>query len=63
MPTRVQTTWPPTHTLYQFTDDWKVSDNKFRAIFGDRSTPLEAALEATLDWYRETSAAAAPQHA
>ena len=51
------------HTLYQFTDDWKVSDNKFRAIFGDRSTPLEAALEATLDWYRETSAAAAPQHA
>ena len=23
------------HTLYQFTDDWTVSDARFRATFGD----------------------------
>lgn len=41
------------HTLYQFTDDWVVSDARFRASFGDLSTPLPEALAATLDWYRE----------
>lgn len=40
------------HTLYQFTQDWVVSDAKFRAAFGDRSTPLPVALATTLDWYR-----------
>lgn len=39
------------HTLYQFTDDWTVSDAKFRAAFGDGATPLPAALAATVDWY------------
>ena len=28
------------HTLYQFTDDWLVSDARFRSTFGDLSTPL-----------------------
>ena len=32
------------HTLYQFTDDWTVSDARFRATFGDLSTPLADAL-------------------
>jgi nucleoside-diphosphate-sugar epimerase len=45
------------HTLYQFTDRWVVDDTKFRAAFGDLSTPLDAALDATLTWYR---AAATP---
>ena len=40
------------HTLYQFTDDWVVSDAHFRETFGDLSTPLPEALAATLDWYR-----------
>jgi nucleoside-diphosphate-sugar epimerase len=39
-------------TLYQFTDDWHVSDAQFRAAFGDLSTPLADALATTLDWYR-----------
>ena len=39
------------HTLYQFTDDWTVSDVRFRATFGDLSTPLPDALGTTLDWY------------
>jgi nucleoside-diphosphate-sugar epimerase len=48
------------HTLYQFTDPWVVDDTKFRAAFGDRSTPLSEALDTTLDWYR--SRAAVPAH-
>jgi nucleoside-diphosphate-sugar epimerase len=40
------------HTLYQFTDRWVVDDSKFQAAFGDRSTPLEQSLAATLAWYR-----------
>jgi nucleoside-diphosphate-sugar epimerase len=39
------------HTLYQFTDDWRVSDNLFRSTFGDVSTTLIDALTATCDWY------------
>ncbi|WP_432833125.1 NAD-dependent epimerase/dehydratase family protein [Dactylosporangium sp. CA-092794] len=40
------------HTLYQFTGRWVVDDGKFRAAFGDLSTPLDDALAATLAWYR-----------
>ena len=40
------------HTLYQFTDDWCVSDAQFRTTFGDLSTPLADALATTLAWYR-----------
>ncbi len=43
------------HTLYQFTDRWVVDDAKFRAAFGDCSTPLDDALAATLAWYRITA--------
>ncbi len=42
------------HTLYQFTHRWVVDDAKFRAAFGDRSTPLDDALAATV--------ACVPQH-
>jgi nucleoside-diphosphate-sugar epimerase len=45
------------HTLYQFTDRWVVDDGKFRNAFGDRSTPLDEALAATLAWYRAADAA------
>ena len=38
-------------TLYQFTDDWRVSDRRFREQFGDLSTPLADALATTLRWY------------
>ena len=48
------------HTLYQFTDPWVVDDTRFRARFGDRSTPLDEALATTLAWYRD--AAAVPTH-
>jgi nucleoside-diphosphate-sugar epimerase len=44
------------HTLYQFTAPWVVDDSLFRAAFGDCSTPLSEALEATLRWYRDRSA-------
>ena len=45
------------HTLYQFTDRWVVDDTKFRDTFGDHTTPLDAALAATLEWYRHAVAA------
>jgi nucleoside-diphosphate-sugar epimerase len=48
------------HTLYQFTDPWVVDDGKFRAAFGDLSTPLDEALATTLAWYRD--AATVPAH-
>ncbi len=48
------------HTLYQFTDPWVVDDSKFRAAFGDLSTPLDEALATTLAWYRDR--AAVPAH-
>ena len=40
------------HTLYQFSSPWVVDDGKFRSSFGDRTTPLDDALAATLAWYR-----------
>jgi len=48
------------HTLYQFTDRWVVDDGKFRAAFGDRSTPLDEALATTLAWYRAQANAHIP---
>lgn len=42
------------HTLYQFTDPWVVDDAKFRTAFGASATPLDEALDATLEWYRTT---------
>lgn len=48
------------HTLYQFTDRWVVDDRKFRAAFGDRSTPLDEALATTLAWYRAQTHAHTP---
>ena len=45
------------HTLYQFTEDWTVSDARFRATFGDLSTPLPDALATTVDWYAAAEAA------
>ena len=44
------------HTLHQFSDDWVVSDEKFRAAYGDHSTPLADALAATAAWYRDRRA-------
>ena len=44
------------HTLYQFTEPWIVDDTKFRAAFGDVSTPLSSAIESTLHWYRNNPA-------
>jgi nucleoside-diphosphate-sugar epimerase len=41
------------HTLYQFTDRWVLDDSKFRTTFGDHTTPLDNALAATLQWYRD----------
>ena len=43
------------HTLYQFTDRWVVDDTKFRTTFGDHATPLDDALAATLEWYRDAA--------
>jgi len=44
------------HTLYQFTAPWVVDDSRFRAAFGDCSTPLDEALETTLRWFRDRAA-------
>jgi nucleoside-diphosphate-sugar epimerase len=43
------------HTLYQFTDPWVVDDTKYRTAFGDPATPLDQALAATLQWYRDAA--------
>jgi nucleoside-diphosphate-sugar epimerase len=51
------------HTLYQFTDRWVVDDRKFRAAFGDPSTPLDDALDTTLRWYRDRAAGSPPHQA
>jgi nucleoside-diphosphate-sugar epimerase len=40
------------HTLYQFVDNWIVDDSKYRAAFGDPTTPLPVAAKETIDWYR-----------
>jgi hypothetical protein len=47
------------HTLYQFTDDWCVSDARFRSTFGDVSTPLDDALATTVEWYATHASATA----
>ena len=47
------------HTLYQFTDPWVVDDGRFRAAYGDLSTPLDQALAATLGWYADRAASPA----
>jgi nucleoside-diphosphate-sugar epimerase len=44
------------HTLYQFTESWVVDDTKFRNTFGDLSTPVWPAIEATVQWYRNNPA-------
>jgi nucleoside-diphosphate-sugar epimerase len=49
-------------TLYQFTDRWVVDDSKFRAAFGDHSTPLDTALATTLRSYRQTAVSASTLH-
>ena len=41
------------HTLYQFTNPWVVDDTKYRTAFGGPTTPLDDALAATLEWYRD----------
>jgi nucleoside-diphosphate-sugar epimerase len=48
------------HTLYQFTEPWVVDDTKFRATFGDLSTPLSSAIESTVHWYRNNPAKETP---
>jgi nucleoside-diphosphate-sugar epimerase len=47
------------HTLYQFTDPWVVDDTKYRTAFGDPTTPLDQALAATLEWYRDAASTTA----
>jgi nucleoside-diphosphate-sugar epimerase len=39
--------------LYQFETPFIVDSRKFEADFGDIATPLDEALEETLDWYRD----------
>jgi hypothetical protein len=50
------------HTLYQFTHPWVVDDAKFRARFGDLSTPLDDALATTFGWYADRAATGVPTH-
>ncbi|KTG26199.1 NAD-dependent epimerase/dehydratase family protein [Haloferax profundi] len=47
---------------YSFEAPYIVDDSKFRDAFGDAvtPTPLETAIEATVEWYREQGAAADP---
>jgi nucleoside-diphosphate-sugar epimerase len=39
-------------THYQFAEPFVLDDAKFKAAFGDLSTPLSQAIPATVDWYR-----------
>jgi hypothetical protein len=47
------------HKLYQFSEPWVVDDSRFRATFGDLTTPLDEALAITLAWYADRAAALA----
>ncbi len=38
--------------FYQFEKEFVVSSRKFTDRFGQRATPLEESLAATIDWYR-----------
>ena len=48
------------HTLYQFTERWVVDDSRFCSTFGVQATPMNDALAATLQWYREAARPAEP---
>jgi nucleoside-diphosphate-sugar epimerase len=48
------------HTVYQFDAPWVVDDSKFRTAFGVRATPLDDALDTTLEWYRARGLASHP---
>jgi nucleoside-diphosphate-sugar epimerase len=39
-------------THYQFAEPFILDDGKFKAAFGDLSTPLSQAIPATVDWFR-----------
>lgn len=43
------------HTLYQFTDRWVVDDSRFTATFALSATPMDDALAATLEHFRESA--------
>lgn len=38
--------------FYEFTKPFVVDSSKFVTAFGDHSTPIEAGIRATIDWYR-----------
>lgn len=37
---------------FQVENDWIMDDSKYREAFGHGETPLEVAIDVTLDWYR-----------
>lgn len=42
--------------LYEFEKPFILDDSKFKQAFGDIATPLETAIQRTLDWYRQQEA-------
>jgi hypothetical protein len=38
--------------IYQFEMPFVVDGSRFARVFGAKSTPLDAAVGSTLDWYR-----------
>ena len=41
--------------LYEFEDDWVVDDSAYTAVLGDRATPLDVSLTATITSYQARS--------
>jgi len=39
--------------LYEFEEPFVVDDSKFEREFGEQATPLRAAIQGTVRWYRE----------
>ena len=46
-------------TLYQWEGPWVVDDQDFRTTFGAAPTPVDAAIDQTLEWFRSRSAQSA----
>lgn len=42
--------------LYEFEEDFVVDHSAYSAVFGDHSTPLDASLAITIEWWRRHSA-------
>jgi nucleoside-diphosphate-sugar epimerase len=48
---------------YEFAEPFVLDSSKIQRAFGLRPTPLEESIPATVEWYRDRAATAAPSKA